>query len=155
MKKLYYLLFLSLLLLNSCRPGQIYREYHKFDNYTWNRFDKIKFEIPIEEAGTTGDIVMTIRHITQYPYPNLPVNVILNTPGGEERILEKEIRIKDDEGKFRGSVAGDLWDVEEILWPSFYFTETGIYSVELENLIPKVGLAGLMDIGIYVEKTDR
>ncbi|MBW6491313.1 MAG: gliding motility lipoprotein GldH [Lentimicrobium sp.] len=154
MKNLLYFLILSILLLSSCRPGRIYQEYHKFDNYTWNRFDKIKFEIPIEEAGTSGDIVMTIRHITQYPYSNLPVNIILNTPGGEERILEKDIRIRDYDGKFRGSGAGDLWDLEEILWPSFYFNETGIYSIELENLIPKVGLAGLIDIGIYVEKTE-
>ena len=146
---------LAIILLTGCRPGRIYEEYHKFDKYTWERFDKVKFEIPVEEAGAEGDIVFTIRHITQYPYPNLPVNIILTTPSGEERILEKDIRLKDENDRFTGSVAGDLWDVEVTLWPGFYFHEAGTYAVEFENLIPKMGIPGLVDIGLYVKKREK
>ena len=152
MGKRFLILLAALLMLLSCRPGRIYQEFHKFENYTWKRFDKVKFDVAIKEAGITGDIVFTIRHITQYPYPNLPVNVILTTPSGEERILELDIRLKDYNDKFIGSVAGDLWDVEEVLWPSFYFTEAGVYRVEFENLIPKMGIPGLVDVGLYVKK---
>jgi len=154
MKILPFFLFILFVLTSSCQRGKIYQERYKFDNYTWQRFDKVKFEIPVEEEGITGDIVFTVRHITQYPYPNLPVYIILNTPSGEERIIEKDIKLKDSEGKFKGSGAGDLWDFEEVLWPSFYFTEKGTYTIEIENLIPKMGIAGLMDIGVYVEKRD-
>ncbi len=143
---------LFLILAFSCQKGIIYKEYHKFDNYTWKRFEKVKFSIAVEEARTTADIVLTIRHITQYPYDNLPVNIILTTPSGEERIVEKDIQLKDENDAFKGDVAGDLWDVEEILWPKFYFTEAGTYELELENLIPKMGIPGLVDIGVYLKK---
>jgi gliding motility-associated lipoprotein GldH len=142
-----------LILALSCQRGVIYKEYHKFDNYTWKRFDKVSFSMAVEDAGTTADIVLTIRHITQYPYDNLPVNIILTTPSGEERIIEKDIRLKDENGEFKGDVAGDLWDVEEILWSGFYFTEAGTYKLELENLIPKMGIPGLADIGVYLKKS--
>ncbi len=148
-------IFLSAILLTlafSCQKGIIYKEYHKFDNYTWKRFDKVSFSIAVEHPGTTADIVLTIRHITQYPYDNLPVNIILTTPSGEERIIEKDIRLKDENGEFKGDVAGDLWDVEEILWKDFYFTEVGTYKMELENLVPKMGIPGLADIGVYLKK---
>lgn len=154
MKIMPLILFFLFIMASSCQRGKIYQEYYKFDNYTWQRFDKVKFEIPVEEDGFSGDIVFTVRHITQYPYPNLPIYIILNTPSGEERIIEKDIKLKDPDGKFKGSVAGDLWDFEEVLWPSFYFSETGVYTIEIENLIPKMGIAGLMDIGIYVKKRD-
>lgn len=152
MYKRVFIFLLPLMLFAACRPGRIYQEYYKFDNYTWDRFDKVTFDIPIKEGGLEGDIVFTIRHITQYPYDNLPVNIILTTASGEERIIEKEISLKDDKGNFIGSVAGDLWDVEEVLWPGFYFTEAGTYSIEFENLIPKVGTPGLVDIGVYVRE---
>ncbi len=150
MKKILPLLLLVSLF--ACKPGRIYESYHKFDKYTWNRFDKVRFNIPVEEGGITGDIVFTVRHITQYPYPNLPVNVILYTPSGEERIKELDIILKDSTGKFTGSVAGDLWDEEVVLWPQFYFTEAGEYILEFENLIPKMGIPGLVDVGVYVKK---
>ncbi|MHC1777351.1 MAG: hypothetical protein AB9834_18260 [Lentimicrobium sp.] len=149
--------FLSVILLTlafSCQKGIIYKDYHKFDNYTWKRFDKVIFSMVVEEAGTTADIVLTIRHITQYPYDNLPVNIILTTPSGEERIIEKDIRLKDENNEFKGDVAGDLWDVEEILWPGYSFTEAGTYRLELENLIPKMGIPGLADIGVYLKKSE-
>lgn len=146
------LMFISLMVLGSCQKNLIYNEFHKFDNYTWSRFEKVKFEIPVEEAGLQADIIFTIRHITQYPYDNLPVNIILTTPSGEERIMEKDILLKDMNGEFKGSVAGDLWDIEDTLWPDFYFTEKGQYVIELENLIPKMGIPGLVDIGLKVKK---
>ncbi len=149
--KRYLMLACTLVLLFSCQRGVIYKEFHKFDNYTWARFDKVTFSIPVENAGTTADIVFTIRHITQYPYKNLPVNIILTTPSGEERIIKKDIRLKDENEEFKGKVAGDLWDVEEVLWPAFYFTEAGTYTLEFENLIPKMGIPGLADIGIYLK----
>jgi len=150
-----FLIIISLLTLASCQKGLVYKDFHKFDNYTWSRFDKVRFEIPIEEAGITADIIFTIRHITQYPYDNLPVNIILTTPSGEERIIEKDILLYDADGEFKGSVAGDLWDFEETIWPQFYFTEKGKYIVEFENLIPKTGIPGLADIGVKLVKSEK
>ena len=154
MKKILLPFLLLLLIATSCQKTKIYQERHIFNNYTWQRFDKLTFDIPIEKGGTTGDIVLTIRHITQYPYPNLPVYIVLNTPSGEERILDKDFYLLDMDGNFKGDVAGDLWDVEEMLWPGFYFTEAGTYTIQLENLIPKMGIPGLVDVGIYVKRKD-
>jgi len=151
MKRL-LLFFTSVLLLSGCNKSVIYKEYHTFENYTWPRFEKIRFTIPVETAGTTADIVFTLRHITQYPYPDLPVNIVMTTPSGEERVLEKDIRLTDDKGEFTGDVAGDLWDYETPLWPSFYFADKGNYTVEIEVIIPKVEIPGLVDVGLYVNK---
>ncbi|MDY0344461.1 MAG: gliding motility lipoprotein GldH [Lentimicrobium sp.] len=152
MKKIPGIVIMCTLLLLGCQRNKVYEHYNKFENYTWSRFDKVRFDIPIEQAGTEADIIFMVRHITQYPYDNLPVSIILLTPSGEERILEKEIKIKDEKGDFIGDGAGDLWDVQETLWPKFYFTEAGTYTIEFENIIPRPGIPGLMDIGIKVIK---
>lgn len=144
-------IFFALFLLTACK-GNIYSEYHKFDNYTWNRFDKVKFEIPIEKEGTTGDIIISVRHLDQLPLEELPLNLILVTPSGEERILDKTINLKNEKNEFRGDVAGSYWDVEEVIWPGFYFNNTGTYVLEIENINPKMQIPAIVDLGLIIRK---
>lgn len=149
------LIILSLLLtfgFISCQKNTVFREFKKFDNYTWGRFDKITFTIPIEDEGITADIALSIRHLDQYPYDNLPMNIILTTPTGEERIIEKSMVLKDEYGNFKGNVAGSYWDQEEVLWTRFIFNKSGNYTIELENLNPRPGIPALVDIGLIVRK---
>lgn len=150
------LLILSVLVaataFTSCQKINLYREFHKFDNFTWGRFDKVKFTFPIEEEGAVADIVLSVRYLDQYPYKDLPMNIILTTPTGEERIIEKTVLIKDDNNEFRGSVAGSYWDVEEVLWKNFIFNKPGNYTIELENLNPRPGIPALVDLGLLVKK---
>jgi len=136
----------------SCQKKTVYREFHQFDNYTWGRFEKVTFTFPVEAEGITADISLSIRYLEQYPYDDLPMNIILTTPTGEERIIEKTMVLKDKDGKFKGSVAGSYWDQKEVLWKGFYFNKTGIYTVELENLNPRPGIPALVDIGLLVKK---
>ncbi len=136
----------------SCQKNDVYREFHKFDNYTWGRFDKVKFDIPIDEQGLNADIILSVRYLEQFPYEILPINIVLTTPSGEERIVEKEIRIKDESNAFRGSVAGSYWDIDETLWKSFYFNQKGTYTIELENIHPRPGVPALVDLGLTVRR---
>lgn len=144
----------SMILLSSCQKKTIFREFHEFENYQWGRFDKLKFEISIEEEGINADIILAVRHLEVYPYDDLPMNLILTTPTGEERIIEKTIVLKDESGKFKGSVAGSYWDQEEVLWKNFYFNHKGTYILELENLNPRPSIPGLVDLGLIVKKRE-
>lgn len=143
---------LILLAFASCERS-IYREFHKFDNYTWDRFDKVIFNIPIQKE-TEGDIVVAIRHLDQFPYDEITLNIILSTPGGEERIIDRTIYLKDANNEFKGSVAGNQWDFEEVLWKNFNFNQTGTYRIELENIHPRMGMVGLIDIGMLIRKSN-
>lgn len=146
------LALISMIILASCQKKTVFREFHEFENYQWGRFDKVRFEIPIEEEGISADIILAVRHLEVYPYNDLPMNLILTTPGGEERILEKTIILKDESGKFKGSVAGSYWDQEEVVWKSFYFNRKGTYVLELENLNPRPAIPGLVDLGLLIKK---
>ncbi len=140
------------LMFISCQRNDVYREFHKFENYTWERFDKVKYDVTIEEEGLSADIILSVRYLEQFPYEMLPINIVLTTPSGEERIIEKEIRIRDENNAFRGSVAGSYWDVDETLWKGFNFNKKGTYTIELENIHPRPGVPALVDLGLTVRK---
>lgn len=149
-KFLWIISLLTLVTLTSCR-NNIYREFHEFENYQWGRFDKLTFSFDVKNDGTKADIILSIRHLEQYPYSSLPVNIIMTLPSGEERIVEKDIPLKDSKGEFIGDVAGSFWDVEEILWKGFYFNKAGKYTIELENLNPRPAIPYIVDIGLTVK----
>lgn len=151
MEKLRLYLLLSLLIFTSaCQKRTLYREFKEFKNYVWNKPDKISFEIPIKKQGQLANVIFTVRHVGQYPFDNLTIEVNLTTPKGETITLEKEINLKDDKGEFKGDVAGNLYDVEEILWKEIELKDAGTYTITVENIMQRDRIPGLVDIGIKV-----
>ncbi len=149
--------FISFVILLSvvfsgCSKRNVFKEFHEFDNYTWNRFDKVNFKIPVKKGGFNSEIILSVRYLEQFPYDEIPLQVILKTPSGEERIIERTVKIRDDKGKLKGDVAGSYWDLNEVLWSSFYFNQEGEYLIEIENIVPYIGIPAIVDLGLTVKK---
>lgn len=139
-------------IINACGRGTIYKEYREMENYTWNRFDVLEFDVPIENAGTGYDMILAIRHIEQIPYEVLKVNFTFYTPSGEMRSLDYDLKIKDHEGNLLGEGMGDLWDLEVPMREDFRFSEEGVCRFEIHNRMPRVKTIGVMDVGLIIRK---
>jgi gliding motility-associated lipoprotein GldH len=146
-----YLLGLILLITGACQRRTVYRDFKEFKNYTWNKTDEFSFNIPIKQDKLTANISLAIRHVGEYPFDDLPLAAILTTPGGEVITVEKVINLKNENGEFKGDVAGNLYDVDEILWKEYNFDSPGTYIIKLRNIMPRERIPGLVDIGIIVE----
>ncbi len=155
MKTLSHKIFLPALItlmLFSCGSGRVYEEYKKLPDYSWSRFENIIFETEIEDADANYNIYIAIRHITQYPFKNLLVTTIMQTPSGEQRLLEYDLKLRDDNGKPLGNGMGELWDINIPLRKNFKFNEAGPLIIEFENRMPQPQTPGIMEIGLIIEK---
>ena len=141
-----------LLFLLSCSPGKIYEKHVKMDNLAWNRFNTVKFEVPIQDAGPAYDIYIAIRHHTDFPYPEIDVYFFFTTPGGETRSRTITIPIKDKDGNNLGEGMGALWDVQYPAWEGFSFNETGTCTFEISSAMSQLDLVGVMEVGLIVRK---
>ena len=146
------LLILSIAMLLSCGKGRVFEEHKKLPDYDWNRFDNIIFEAGIEDADASYNIFIAIRHITNYPFKNLLVTSIMTTPGGEQRFLDHELKIRDDNGKPLGNGMGDIWDIKIPLRKNFRFNAPGRLVIEFENRMPRPVTPGIMEVGLIIEK---
>ncbi|MFH1295931.1 MAG: hypothetical protein ABIJ04_01490 [Bacteroidota bacterium] len=152
MKKIHLLIYLIILFMwTGCQPDQPNEVYYPFPNQVWQRFNILSFEIPVEQAETPYKIVFFARHNHDFPYKSLDFNMIMNTPSGEERIREFQMKIMDAEGKFLGSCDEGFCDVTIVLKNELYINKTGVLLIELENLIPRIETPGLLGVGIRVE----
>jgi gliding motility-associated lipoprotein GldH len=146
------LLIISSAMLISCGKGKVFEEYKKLPDYNWNRFDNIIFEADIEDADVNYNIYIAIRHITNYPFKNLVLTSIMTTPGGEERFLDHDLRIRDDNGKPLGNGMGDIWDINIPIRNNFRFKKPGRLIIEFENRMPRPVTQGIMEVGLIIEK---
>jgi gliding motility-associated lipoprotein GldH len=155
MKKYLLIAIISLFALTSCNKGKIFEKRQQFDNYTWNRFKPLFFEVNVQDIESEYNVYLTLRHITQYPYDDLKINFTLYAPSGEERTTMHSFLIKDNKGGFLGDGAGDLWDVKLLVKSKYYFNEKGNYKFQIDNLMDYVDIVGLVDLGLIVEKAKK
>lgn len=152
MKKLFIVLAAFVLAFTSCREPTVFREYRKIDNMSWNRFNFIEFEVPVEE-GDKLDFDLTLRHHTAFPYDKLFVNITFYLPDGEFRSANYAFDLKDKDGNWLADGMGELWDIELPIRSEMQFSETGTCKVRLENQYPKVETPGIIELGLIVKRS--
>lgn len=136
----------------SCSRSKVYEKRHTFDKLNWNRFQPVIFDADIKDAESSYTISIMIRHHTVYPYPNLAMTMAIYSPGGERRVKDINIPLRDKDGTFKASGMGDLWDITTPVYQEFQFNEAGHYKFELENRMPKYDTPGIIELGILIEK---
>ena len=135
---------------SSDRP--MYELYRSFPDKTWHRFNILQFEIPVKSNPNPFNVIFFARHTRDYLYDSLAFNMIMKTPAGEEMIREVHVRVKNSQGAFIGTFAGDSCEITTYLKKDMIINKDGKLVIELENLIPRMENPGLCGVGIRLEK---
>ncbi|MDD4602415.1 MAG: hypothetical protein PHF97_01250 [Bacteroidales bacterium] len=134
--------------LTGCHRETPHELYHTFEKQVWPRFDKVNFEIPIKTDNKSYDIVLFAYFTNDFPYEVLDVNMIMNTPSGEERINSFQMKVKNKAGTFVIPHEKDSYRGDILLKKELFFSKAGILHIELENLIPRMQAEGILGVGI-------
>jgi len=151
MKQLFLVLSFSLLLC-SCSKNKVFDKYIEFKNYDWNMNQTVNFDVNIEDTSALYNIYIPVRHIENYPYDGLLLNLTYSAPSGEERTKNYKLKFRDADGKFKGKGSGDIWDEKEMIIKNNKFNSKGIYKFEIINNMPKTPTQGIMSLGLLIEK---
>ncbi len=147
------LLIPFLCITGSCRKSESLTQFHSFPNNTWNRFEKQNFNFRIEDVSFPYDLKLILRHNDSYPFDNLYVHVVIEKPGGEERIMEYDFKVKDTDGQFLSRSTNGYDEITFTLHTGLYFQEEGNCRVEIENLIPKIEIPGILELGLCLQRS--
>jgi gliding motility-associated lipoprotein GldH len=147
-KRIIPLLFVALLL--SCGNGTVFKKYHRFDNITWDRFEVLNFELDAKE-GQPLDFDFLFRHHTLYLYDFIDVNITFYTPSGATLSRDYHFMLKDEEGNWKASGAGDLWDIAFPIRKEMKFSKGGICKIRIENKMTKINTPGVVEVGLLAK----
>ncbi|MCK9204163.1 MAG: gliding motility lipoprotein GldH [Bacteroidales bacterium] len=149
------LLILTLFLCFSCSHKKPYESYHPFEKGNWPRFDIVKFEIPVSKTDGSYDIVLFARLTPQFSYESLNFNMIMNTPSGEERIRDYEMKVRSKTGDLVIDCKQGICEGSVVLKEGLTISKPGKLIIELENLIPRLEAEGISGIGIRVIESGK
>lgn len=138
-----------------CTQSETTGLYHKFPGNQWDRYNKLSFEIPVEEANKSVDIFLFARFTDEFKYETLDFNMILKTAGGEERINEYQMEVRSKEGTFLCTMNNDSCEIDLALKRQFNAGKPGILVIEIENLIPRLKAEGIRGIGIRLVRSGK
>ena len=131
----------------SCGSSKSAELYHKFPDKIWERFNILQFEIPINKVEFY-DIFLFARLTPDFAYETLNFNMIMNTPSGEERINEYQMKVKSNAGIFCIECSKDSCQGSILLKKEIKISKPGTLKIEIENLTPKIVTEGVLGVGI-------
>lgn len=134
--------------ISSCQRNSPRDYYHPLKNATWQRFEPIRFAIPLTDTTSDWDILFFLRHTRDYEFNTFEFNMTMTTPAGEERIREYQMDIRTKDGSFTGTFQGDTCEVTIPLKKKIHFQKKGALQVEIEALVPRVEILGISGAGI-------
>jgi gliding motility-associated lipoprotein GldH len=121
-----------------------------FPSGSWQRYNILKFNLPVVESERSYDIIFELRCRKSFIYDDLPLNMVLNTPSGEERIKEYQVQIRDKNGIPAGILNGDTCTTRIFLKKSLNCSKKGALKIEIENLNPRMETEGIFSAGIIL-----
>ena len=155
MKKTLLLLAVIGLFAGACNKNKIISGVHHFKNGAWERFEFLKFELPIENTKAKYDISVELSVTSDFPAESLCVNVVMTTPSGEERIKDYNLPLKDRNGIFLGTKTEGIYHLSVPIRKEMRFNEAGACKFEIENLMTKYVTPGIIEFGIKMEETKK
>ncbi|MCX6284018.1 MAG: hypothetical protein NTW31_07280 [Bacteroidetes bacterium] len=149
-KPVLHWLLIAIILATACVREKPVEKRILFPGKSWQRYHILKYEFPISEMGKSYDVIFELRLAKTFAYDELPLNMVLNTPSGEERIREYQLQVKSKNGSFTGTLSGDTCITRLVLKRNLYCSGKGILKVEIENLYPRMETEGIYMASLFL-----
>jgi len=153
MKTILTLLAISILLF-SCQPeGRIFSDHQDLSpNLEWLKKDVRTFNVEIEENNIDYDMSLSFRYATGFQYQFAKVQVTEESPSGLIRVMEFDLKIREDNGDYIGEPGLDIWDSEHKVQSGIKLIEKGNYTYTISHNMANDPLNFAMEIGLIIDK---
>ena len=149
-----HIFLLVLIVAPGCGRKEGTELFHRFPKKTWERFNLLSFEIPIQKPGTCN-IYLFARFDQDFQFETLDFNMIMNTPSGEERIREYQMQVRSKTGDFSIECGKDFCQGTILLKKEINLSKPGILKIAIENLTPRINTEGVQGVGIRVVRSGK
>ncbi len=145
-----------IVLLFSCDDLRVYEKNHDLESRQWLASEKPEFEFDITDSLQTYNLYCNVRNSLDYPYARIFITYYLRDSTGAvlQKDLVQQMLFDEKTGEpFGESGLGDLYDHRVLLKQNLRFPYTGKYQVAFEQYMRMDTLAGILAVGLRVEKT--
>ena len=146
------LLLISLFAGLSCDRHAVYDRFVTIEGENWEWDEVREFTFDLNDTTSLYNVLIQMRHTTDYPMRNLYLFVHLEGPSGQTLTDTINYMLAEPDGSWIGKGVGKLRELRYLYRKNTRFPEPGNYTVRLEQGMRVRGLP-VTDVGIRVEKS--
>lgn len=144
-------------LLVSCDSKRVFESYQDVYGSQWHQDSTIVFKPEtITDTISSYNILLNMRHTTEFKYKNMFFFVDIKTPSGKVLRDTAELILQDNKGFWYGDGNGFLRSIEHEIHGHYKrnisFPESGNYEFIIQHGMRDSVLEDISDIGIRIER---
>jgi gliding motility-associated lipoprotein GldH len=152
------LILLSILLViasPSCDNTVIFEKNVTITNGIWIKSDPVEIGFAIQDTLNPVNLIINLRHTTDYEFSNLFLFVDTRYPNGTGVRDTLEIILAGHDGRWFGKGFGKIKEMNIPVRKGLIFPMAGNYALVFEQAMRVNELNGIEDIGITIEKSQN
>ncbi|MGC3979068.1 MAG: gliding motility lipoprotein GldH [Paludibacteraceae bacterium] len=153
-KKL-FILCTVIIVTNSCRRNEIFFQYKNITQQGWSKDSVANFDIHITDKDIPYNFFIHLRHRGNYPYQNIWLFLEQSNPNKKTKKDTVEVYLADQYGKWLGSGAGSLKEMQIFYQKQILFPDTGVYHLGIKQGMRDSLLRGVNNVGVRIEKANQ
>lgn len=154
MKLLHLLIatFLFLIII-SCGPKYAFNETYDINNNQWAYSDSLRFEFAIKDTTAIYNLLLDVKHTTDYSFQNLYTNIHTQFPDGSRLSKPVSLELADKAGIWQGDCNAKTCTLEIPIQEGAYFNQIGKYVITVEQFMRDSVINGVQSITMKVAET--
>ena len=148
-------LIIILIFFTSCHQDRVFEEVEDFPSKTWVVNNRPQFSFVIQDHTAYYNLYYTLRNSLDFPFSRVFVHYDLHDSTGTSlrKKLTYHYLFDQKTGWPTGnSGLGDLYDHRFTLAENYKFEKPGLYTITLEQFNRRDTLAGIVAVGVLIEK---
>ena len=149
-----FIFLLELLIIACGNTNVAIDETSSFPESGWIQKQPVQFEVTVEDSLVNYALYVVVRQNNAYPFYNLYFSPSILDGQGKivQRGLAEAILYDPTTGKPKGAGFGDIYEKNFLVYPSLKFPKNGKYKIQLDQSMRVDTLAGMVSIGLRLEK---
>lgn len=146
---------LLMLFFGHCHSNRVANLFQKIPNSGWDYDKPLNFEVNITDTTVSYATKINLRYNSAYLFPYLGLVAVITAPDGQVEKREVTFYLQDEKGKFKGDVAGDIWDYccFTLIEPQRF--QQGKYRFSIYQITAMPNIKDVMGLGLELEKTPQ
>jgi gliding motility-associated lipoprotein GldH len=155
MRNLIFKFSFSMFLLSSCGKTSLCDKKYDLPQQTWVYQDTLNFGFEVKDTMTLYDMVLNIKHQSDYAYRNVYTKIHTQFPDNQRIQQVLSLDVSEPSGKSVGKCSGGKCSVEVVLQPDAFFNKVGKYQITLAQFMRTDSLKGIESIAFRVTDTGK
>jgi gliding motility-associated lipoprotein GldH len=151
----YLILALFVFTFLSCSKDVYFQQKEVISNAMWSFDDPKTFSFEIKDTSSFFDLILDVKHATDFSYENLYVKIQTVFPDGRKTDDQVSLELADDFDQWQGKCNSNFCTVNIVLQSGVYFREVGKHTLEIEQFNRENPIEGIKEMTLKLVKLDK